>query len=91
MAFAWCVQAPLAPAFAFTGEVKRTEWYSTVSPALLERAFTTIRSSPGPNLDPSPSPNPSPNPNPNPSPNANPNPKPKPQTQTQALTPHLHP
>ena len=29
-----CVQAPLAPSFAFTGEVKRTEWYSTVSPAL---------------------------------------------------------
>ena len=48
MAFAWCVQAPLAPAFAFTGEVKRTEWYSTVSPALLERAFTTIRSRPRP-------------------------------------------
>ena len=37
------MQAPLAPAFAFTGEVKRTEWYSTVSPALLERAFTTVR------------------------------------------------
>ena len=37
------LQAPLAPAFAFTGEVKRTEWYSTVSPALLERAFTTAR------------------------------------------------
>ena len=28
------MQAPLAPSFAFTGEVKRTEWYSTVSPAL---------------------------------------------------------
>lgn len=35
-------QAPLPPSFAFTGEVKRTEWYSTVSPVLLERAFTTI-------------------------------------------------
>ena len=31
-------QAPLPPAFAFTGRVKRTEWYSVVSPGILERS-----------------------------------------------------
>ena len=35
-------QAPLAPAFCFTGQVKRAEWYSTVSPSLLERASDTL-------------------------------------------------
>jgi len=30
-------QAPLPPEFAFTGEVKRSEWYSCVAPSLLER------------------------------------------------------
>jgi hypothetical protein len=67
-ACAWCVQAPLPPSFAFTGEVKRTEWYSTVSPVLLERAFTTIRSRPHPTPTPHPKPSPDPNPNPNPNP-----------------------
>ena len=33
-------QAPLPPWFAFTGEVKRTEWYSTVSPGIVERSQT---------------------------------------------------
>ena len=31
-------QAPLPPPAAFTGEVKRAEWYSTVSPGILERS-----------------------------------------------------
>ena len=35
-------QAPLAPAFAFPGQVKRREWFSTVSPGILERSFTTF-------------------------------------------------
>ena len=30
-------QAPIPPAYAFTGEVKRAEWYNTVSPGFLER------------------------------------------------------
>ncbi|KAL3924377.1 MAG: hypothetical protein SGPRY_003932 [Prymnesium sp.] len=30
-------QAPIAPSYAYTGEVKRIEWYSTVSPGILER------------------------------------------------------
>lgn len=33
-------QAPLPPWFAFTGEVQRSEWYSTVSPGILERSQT---------------------------------------------------
>jgi hypothetical protein len=36
-------QAPLPPQFAFTGLVKRSEWYSTVAPAMLERCRTTVR------------------------------------------------
>jgi len=32
-------QALLPPAFSFTGEVKRTEWYSTVTPGFVERAL----------------------------------------------------
>jgi hypothetical protein len=36
-------QAPLPPQFAFTGTVKRSEWYSTVSPAMLERCRTVAR------------------------------------------------
>lgn len=35
-------QAPLPPAFAFGGEVKRKDWYSCVSPGLLERSFCTV-------------------------------------------------
>ena len=35
-------QAPLAPAYAFNGEVKRSEWYSAVSPGLLERSFCQV-------------------------------------------------
>jgi hypothetical protein len=31
-------QAPLPPAFAFTGEVKRRGWYNAVSPGFVERA-----------------------------------------------------
>lgn len=34
-------QAPLPPYYAFTGEVKRREWYSTTSPGILERSFCT--------------------------------------------------
>ena len=36
-------QAPIAPAFAFGGEVKRADWYNCVSPGLLERSFTTVQ------------------------------------------------
>lgn len=36
-------QAPLPPHFAFTGSVKRSEWYSTVAPVMLERSRTTAR------------------------------------------------
>jgi len=36
-------QAPLPPQFAFTGTVKRSEWYSTVAPVMLERCRTTAR------------------------------------------------
>ena len=32
-------QAPLPPAFAFTGEVKRSAWYNTVSPGFVERSL----------------------------------------------------
>ena len=32
-------QAPLPPFFAFNGEVKRADWYNTISPGLLERSF----------------------------------------------------
>jgi len=39
-------QAPLPPFFAFSGEVKRSEWYHAVSPMVLERSFTT-RTLPG--------------------------------------------
>ena len=35
-------QAPVAPAYAFTGEVKRAEWYDAVSPGLLERSFCKV-------------------------------------------------
>ena len=31
-------QAPLPPAYAFSGTVKRSEWYNNVSPAFVERA-----------------------------------------------------
>jgi hypothetical protein len=31
-------QAPLPPHFAFTGEVKRADWYNCVSPGMVERA-----------------------------------------------------
>jgi len=34
-------QAPLPPAFAFTGEVQRKGWYNTVSPGFVERALIT--------------------------------------------------
>jgi len=33
-------QAPMPPSFCFTGQVKRVEWYSTVSPAIVERTLT---------------------------------------------------
>ena len=36
-------QAPLPPFYAFTGEIKRTDWYNTVSPGFLERSFCTWR------------------------------------------------
>ena len=32
-------QAPLPPWYAFTGEVKRSEWYATVSPGIIERSL----------------------------------------------------
>ena len=32
-------QALLPPAFAFSGEIKRTGWYNTVSPGFVERTF----------------------------------------------------
>ena len=32
-------QAPLPPFYAFTGQVRRSEWYNTVSPGFLERSF----------------------------------------------------
>ena len=32
------MQAPLPPHFAFTGEVRRKEWYSTVSPVIVQRS-----------------------------------------------------
>ena len=32
-------QAPLPPYYAFTGQVRRTEWYNCVSPGFLERSF----------------------------------------------------
>ena len=35
-------QLPMAPSYAFTGEVKRAEWYSTVSPGMLERSLCTV-------------------------------------------------
>ncbi len=35
-------QAPLPPHYAFTGEVKRSEWYNTVTPGILERAAVQI-------------------------------------------------
>ncbi|KAL1526350.1 hypothetical protein AB1Y20_015064 [Prymnesium parvum] len=35
-------QAVVAPPCAYTGEVKRVEWYSTVSPGILERSLCKI-------------------------------------------------
>ena len=34
-------QAPIPPYYAFSGAIKRTEWYNAVSPGFLERSFTT--------------------------------------------------
>ena len=39
-------QAPMAPSFSFTGEVKRSEWYSTVIPGILERSQITLTPAP---------------------------------------------
>jgi hypothetical protein len=35
-------QAPLPPAFAFGGEVKRKDWYNCVSPGMLERSSCVV-------------------------------------------------
>jgi hypothetical protein len=35
-------QAPIAPSYAFNGEVKRSEWYSAVSPGMLERSYQSV-------------------------------------------------
>jgi len=40
-------QMPLPPFFAFTGEVKRTEWYSSVSPVILRRSLERVPAADG--------------------------------------------
>lgn len=34
-------QAPIPPYYAFSGGIKRTDWYNAVSPGFVERSFTT--------------------------------------------------